>query len=266
MHRLPVRLLQVRTLVGCDWKRIRVPHSHRRRVGWPCAILPRTLQAGCCCRCCCERVAANGPDVPSLVPGFTCRPSAASAGALTLRVSCRLQVATNNEVVRIADCYEDPRWQGQEMDKKTSANPDALCHQPSSYTVPLPQPAKRSAHRACVRIGSLTCLCCPSDFKTRNMLVYPICAPGEAEKPVGVLQMINKIGGAFDSADEERLAAFSKKAAAVISANPMYYKHEEEHETEASALSGALSSPKVRRLVLPCVPPCLLLALGPRPT
>jgi hypothetical protein len=98
------------------------------------------------------------------------------------------------------------------------------------------------------------------------MLVYPICAPGEAEKPVGVLQMINKIGGAFDSADEERLAAFSKKAAAVISANPMYYKHEEEHETEASALSGALSSPKVRRLVLPCVPPCLLLALGPRPT
>jgi hypothetical protein len=86
MHRLPVRLLQVRTLVGCDWKRIRVPHSHRRRVGWPCAILPRTLQAGCCCRCCCERVAANGPDVPSLVPGFTCRPSAASAGALTLRV------------------------------------------------------------------------------------------------------------------------------------------------------------------------------------
>ena len=89
----------------------------------------------------------------------------------------------------------------------------------------------------------------------------------KAEKPVGVLQMTNKIGGgAFDSADEERLAAFSKKAAAVISANPMYYKHEEEHETEASALSGALSSPKVRRLVLPCVSPCLLLALGPRPT
>ena len=44
----------------------------------------------------------------------------------------------------------------------------------------------------------------------------------KAEKPVGVLQMTNKIGGAFDSADEERLAAFSKKAAAVISANPMY--------------------------------------------
>ena len=84
------------------------------------------------------------------------------------------------------------------------------------------------------------------DFKTRNMLVYPICAPGGGEKPVGVQQMINKIGGAFDSADEELLAAFSNKAAPLISANPMYYKHEEEHHTEAEALSGTLSSPKVR--------------------
>jgi hypothetical protein len=85
-----------------------------------------------------------------------------------------------------------------------------------------------------------------ADFKTRNMLVYPIGATGDAEKPVGVLQMINKIGGAFDSADEELLAAFSKKAAPLISANPMYYKHEEEQNSEAEALSGSLPSPKVR--------------------
>lgn len=78
------------------------------------------------------------------------------------------------------------------------------------------------------------------------MLVFPICAPGEAEKPVGVLQIINKIGGAFDSADEELLAAFSNKAAPLISAHPMYYKHEEEQSTEAEALSGTSPSPKVR--------------------
>lgn len=33
-----------------------------------------------------------------------------------------VQVATHNETMRIADCYQDPRWQGHEMDKKNSAD------------------------------------------------------------------------------------------------------------------------------------------------
>ena len=80
------------------------------------------------------------------------------------------------------------------------------------------------------------------------MLVYPICAMGENDdgevaKPVGVLQVINKIGGAFDGTDEEVLAKFSAKAAAVIAANPMYYKHEEAKSSEAAALNDSLASP-----------------------
>jgi hypothetical protein len=149
------------------------------------------------------------------------------------------QVATNNEVMRIADCYQDPRWQGHEMDQKTSAA--LLLLRPSCNVM-------RATAIACACLASRACAChgMLADFKTRNMLVYPICAPGDAEKPVGVLQMINKIGGAFDSADEELLAAFSNKAAPLISAHPMYYKHEEAQNTEAEALSGSLPSPKVR--------------------
>lgn len=51
-----------------------------------------------------------------------------SGGEFRLPISAGLagHVATNNEVIRIADCYADPRWKGQEMDKKNGASAACL--------------------------------------------------------------------------------------------------------------------------------------------
>jgi len=125
-------------------------------------------------------------------------------------------VATNMEVINIPDCYADPRWKGHEFDQATG-------------------------------------------FTTRNMLVFPIAQfenstrVGESSKPVGVLQMINKVGDAgFDKADEDMLRNFVGPAALVIAENPMYYKHEQKGGSEAEiALAGGGSSPGDADALLP---------------
>ena len=65
------------------------------------------------------------------------------------------------------------------------------------------------------------------------MLVFPIVADGADQRPVGVLQMINKVGGAFDDHDEAMLRSFVPTAARVIADDPMFYKSEQAEQSEA---------------------------------
>jgi hypothetical protein len=50
--------------------------------------------------------------------------STGSGGEFRIPIDAGLagHVASNNEVIRIADCYGDPRWKGQEMDEQSSAS------------------------------------------------------------------------------------------------------------------------------------------------
>ena len=52
--------------------------------------------------------------------------------------------------------------------------------------------------------------------------------------------------GAFDDEDQELLATFSKAAATIISAHPMFYKHEAKEEKEAAVALGNLDAAAVR--------------------
>jgi len=51
-------------------------------------------------------------------------------------------------------------------------------------------------------------------YRTHNMLCMPIIAHGQ--RKIGVMQILNRKGGAFGSADERRLRAFSAQAAVAI--------------------------------------------------
>jgi len=51
-------------------------------------------------------------------------------------------------------------------------------------------------------------------YRTHSMLCMPIVAKGE--RKIGVMQILNRKGGAFGSADERRLRAFSAQAAVAI--------------------------------------------------
>jgi PAS domain S-box-containing protein len=51
-------------------------------------------------------------------------------------------------------------------------------------------------------------------YRTHSMLCMPIVARGE--RKIGVMQILNRKGGAFGSADERRLRAFSAQAAVAI--------------------------------------------------
>ena len=53
-------------------------------------------------------------------------------------------------------------------------------------------------------------------------------------------------GGGIDDEDQELLATFSKAAATIISAHPMFYKHEAKEKKEAAVALGNLDAAAVR--------------------
>jgi hypothetical protein len=54
-------------------------------------------------------------------------------------------------------------------------------------------------------------------FKTRDIMCQPIRGMRGGGAIIGVIQMLNKIGGTFDAADEEMLATFTTKVADMLS-------------------------------------------------
>jgi hypothetical protein len=84
------------------------------------------------------------------------------------------------------------------------------------------------------------------------MLVFPI-VDGTKEKPVGVLQIINKIGCSFDAHDQDVLRSVVPTAARIIATDPMFYKSERAEQTEADKAFASRASLRRERSRRPSV-------------
>lgn len=80
-------------------------------------------------------------------------------------------------------------------------------------------------------------------YKTNNILCMPIKAKGET---IGVIQIINKLTGAFSSEDEELLETFLDIAGHVLASSKLVHKKKETVGTTGSEI-GELSTTKAER-------------------
>ena len=71
-------------------------------------------------------------------------------------------------------------------------------------------------------------------YRTHSMLCMPIIARGE--RTIGVMQILNRRGGAFGNADERRLRAFSAQAAVAIENAQLFEEVSAEHNYNEAIL------------------------------
>ncbi len=90
-------------------------------------------------------------------------------------------------------------------------------------------------------------------FQTRNILAAPLISP-QLDRLVGVLQLLNKHGGAFDDFDEQLLQAFASHAATALERSELLEEARRSHELQVSVNMGRSIQTSFLPSELPKVP------------